>query len=77
MRVKHPKKGVESALAAAEKADWTVMTASSGHRWGVMRCGTDSYSECQMSIWTTPRSINLHAGQIRRLIRCYPQEFDW
>ena len=74
--MKHPKQGVKSALVAAEKAGWTVMPVSSGHRWGVMRCGTDSYSEYQMSIWTTPRSINPHAGQIRRFIGRCPHRFD-
>ena len=53
-RAKHPKKEVETALRDAESAGWTVTPTQSGHRWGVMRCGMEGPSGCQISIWSTP-----------------------
>lgn len=70
-RSRHPKKDVEVALAYAEKAGWDVVSRSSGHRWGVARCGQAGRSGCQVSIWSTPRSPGNHAKQIRRAVdRC-------
>ena len=70
-RAKHPKKEVESALSDAESAGWTVTPTQSGHRWGVIRCGVEGPSGCQISIWSTPRNTGNHAKQLRRFIaRC-------
>jgi len=74
-RSRHPKEDVDAALAAAEEAGWTVIPTSSGHRWGVMRCGEASRSGCQISIWSTPRSPDTHAKQIRRALNRCPH--DW
>ena len=49
-----PKKDVENALAQLEEAGWTIAIASSGHRWGLAKCGESSRAGCQMSIWSTP-----------------------
>jgi hypothetical protein len=70
-RARHPKKDVEKALGEAEERGWTVTPTTSGHRWGVMRCGETSRSGCQVSIWSTPRSPGNHARQIGRAVdRC-------
>jgi hypothetical protein len=70
-RARHPKKDVEAALAELEDAGWTVTSTASGHRWGVARCAESSRSGCQISIWSTPRSPENHARQIRRVLdRC-------
>lgn len=70
-RARHPKKEVEKALAQMEKAGWEVAMASSGHRWGVAKCGEASRAGCQVSIWSTPRSPGHHARQLlHRLEQC-------
>jgi hypothetical protein len=70
-RRRHPKKDVEEALAEAENSGWRVESASSGHRWGVMRCSELSSEGCQVSIWSTPRNPGNHAKQLRRAVdRC-------
>ena len=66
-RARHPKKEVEAALAELEDAGWTVAPNASGHRWGVARCAESSRSGCQVSIWSTPRSPDNHARQLRRV----------
>ena len=73
-RARHPKKDVEAALVELEEAGWTVTPTSSGHRWGVARCGEASRSGCQVSIWSTPRSPGNHARQLRRTLERCPHE---
>jgi hypothetical protein len=71
VRARHPKKEVEEALNEAEKAGWIVLPTSSGHRWGVLRCGEASRSGCQISIWSTPRNAGNHARQLLQAVgRC-------
>jgi len=69
------KKEVEDALTEAERAGWTVIPTSSGHRWGVMRCGEASRSGCQVSIWSTPRNPGNHARQLCRALERCPHEW--
>ncbi len=70
-RRRHPKPPVERALAAAESAGWSVEPTGAGHRWGVMRCAEASRAGCQVSVWSTPRSPDNHAKQLRRALeRC-------
>ena len=76
MRARHPKKDVEIALAEVEAAGWTVTPKSSGHRWGVMKCGEASRSGCQVSIWSTPRNAGHHANQLRRFVKRCPHEWS-
>ena len=75
-RARHPKKDVEAALADAEEAGWTVTPTSSGHRWGVLRCGEASRLGCQVSVWSTPRNPGNHAKQIRRALDRCPHEWS-
>jgi hypothetical protein len=66
-RNRHPKKEVEQALQYSEENRWTVEQTSSGHKWGVARCGQG----CKVSIWSTPRNPGNHAKQVRRAVdRC-------
>ncbi|MCY3860608.1 MAG: hypothetical protein OXG34_06285 [bacterium] len=70
-RSRHPNKEVEAVLVEAEKAGWTVVDTSSGHRWGVMRCVEASRSGCQVSIWSTPKNPGNFARHLRREVgRC-------
>ena len=69
-------KDVEAALVELEEAGWTVTPTSSGHRWGVARCGEASRSGCQVSIWSTPRSPGNHAQQLRRTLERCPHEWE-
>ena len=60
----------------AEDAGWAVRHTVSGHRWGVMLCGESSRAGCQVSIWSTPRSADNHARQLRRALRRCLHEWD-
>ena len=52
----------------------TMSQTSSGHRWGVARCGESNRSGCQVSIWSSPRSSGGHARQLMRALeRCVHQ----
>ena len=73
-RSRHPKKGVEAALAELEEAGWTVTATSGGHAWGVARCGESSRLGCQVWIWSTPRNQDNHARQIVRSLQRCPHE---
>ena len=71
-RDRHPRNVIAGALRNAEPAGWPVAPTSSGHRWGVMRCGEASRSGCQVSIWSTPRNSGTHAKQLTRFVdRCH------
>lgn len=61
----HSKKQVRKALDEAHKAGFDVKETTAGHRWGYVRC-----TECgqTFSVWSTPRSADNHAKQIRRFI---------
>lgn len=74
---RHPKKDVEDALAEAEESGWRVESTRKGHRWGVTRCPEQSRDGCQVSIWSTQRSPENHAKQLRRAVdRCPHKEDD-
>jgi hypothetical protein len=67
VRRRHPKKDVEAALRHAELLGWRVAATTSGHRWGIARCGLG----CSVSIWSTPKNPGNHAKGIRRAVeRC-------
>ena len=76
-RARHPRKDVETALAWAEAAGWRVTPTSSGHRWGVMRCGSpEGQAGCQASIWSTPRNPSDHGRQIMRRVQKCPHRSE-
>jgi hypothetical protein len=63
----HPKKQIEPVLRLAEQRGWIITPTKAGHRWGKAQCGRG----CTISIWSTPRSPDVHAQQILRAIdRC-------
>lgn len=70
--MKHPSKEIRKALKEAEAAGWTVKKASArSHAWGRIYCPY-GHSQCQMSIWSTPRVPEHHARLIRAYIRKCP-----
>jgi hypothetical protein len=60
----HPNKHVEAAVVYAESKGWRV-EMSKGHAWGKLFCPLADPSGCRMSVWSTPRSPENHAKQIR------------
>lgn len=71
-RSRHPKKEVEAAIAHAEENGWRV-SVGGAHAWGAIycpykddecRCGTF----CTASVWSTPKSAENHAKQLRRVV---------
>lgn len=68
----HPKKEVEQALRHAEAMGWSVVVGG-GHCWGRLYC---PYNDrecrcgefCVTSIWSTPRSPDNLARQLRRVV---------
>ena len=72
-RAVHPNKHIEAALKYAEEQGWEVVKASgSAHAWGRARCPGKSRGDCQLSIWSTPRSPENHARQILRRVNACP-----
>ena len=71
-RRRHPNKEIEAAVPYAETHGWTVLLLK-GHAWGKImcpwndaecRCGTF----CQKSIWSTPKTPENMAAQLRRAV---------
>ncbi|WP_424819640.1 hypothetical protein [Salinisphaera sp.] len=69
---KHPSKAIEQAVAHAEANGWRV-EKSRGHAWGRLFCPHND-SDCRCgefcitSVWSTPRTPEAHARQIRRVV---------
>lgn len=71
-RNKHPKKEIEQALAYAEFRGWRLEIGGA-HAWGKMYCLANDRDcrcgeFCIVSIWSTPKSVENHARQIRRVV---------
>ncbi|MCU4358463.1 hypothetical protein [Acinetobacter ursingii] len=63
---KHPNKHIEEAIQYAMENGWYVVeSGKSAHSFCRLKC-VYGYSEHQMSIWSTPKSPENHAKQIRR-----------
>jgi hypothetical protein len=60
---RHPKKEIRDAVKYAEDAGWTTFFRH-GHAWAVLYCGQG----CHVSVWSTPRSSDNHARQIKKAI---------
>lgn len=71
-RTRHPKKEIEAAVAYAESKGWTLVSAGkSAHAWGILRCPANQRGGCSKSVYSTPRSAQNHADDIRRYVdRC-------
>ena len=67
VRSKHPNKDIELALKYAEAKGWRYQpTGNSAHAWGKILCPLASREGHSMSIWSTPKSAENHAKQIKR-----------
>ncbi|MEM8946283.1 MAG: hypothetical protein AAGD11_14005 [Planctomycetota bacterium] len=62
----HPNKHIRAALKYAEECGWRFVK-SKGHAYGRIFC-QHGHSDCQMSIWSTPRNPENHARAIRRKV---------
>lgn len=69
----HSKKQVRDALDEAHAADFGIYATSAGHRWGYVECGKCGQ---HFSVWSTPRSADNHAKQIRRFVKKHSHEDD-
>ena len=66
---KHPNKHINEAIEYAVKNGWDVVeTGNSGHAFCRLKCNK-GHSEHQMSVWSTPRSPENHAKQIKAKIK--------
>lgn len=75
MRDRHPNKEIEGALQYAESLGWEVKKAGkSSHAWGRVYCPHGGREGCLFSVWSTPRSPQNHARQIRRNVDNCPHE---
>ena len=70
-RSRHPKPQVEKAVQYAEQLGWRV-ELSNGHAWGHLYCPQSDRTGCIVSVWSTPRSADNHARQLRKAIDCCP-----
>jgi hypothetical protein len=69
-RPRHPNKHIEAVVQYAESVGWRV-SLSNGHAWGHILCPHTARDGCMLSVWSTPRSAENHARQLRREIdRC-------
>lgn len=69
LRPKHPNKDIEKALQYAEAKGWRYQySGNSAHAWGRMLCPLANRDGHAMSIWSTPRSAENHAKQIKRTV---------
>ena len=66
---KHPNKEIRAAIEYAKSEGW-IFEESSGHPFGRLRCGTsdDEHKTHQLSVWSTPKSAEVHARQIRKKV---------
>lgn len=69
-RPRHPNKEIEKAIQEAESNGWYYKpSGNSAHAWGRLYCPLNNREGCMMSIWSTPKSANNHANQIRQKIK--------
>ena len=68
---KHPKKSIREAITHAEQRGWTFAKAGPrAHIFGTLRCQF-GHRECLLFVYSTPRSPDRHARDIRRAVdRC-------
>lgn len=75
-RPRHKDKHIEKAVAVAEALGWRV-EMSNGHAWGRLFCSFEARGGCIISVWSTPKSGEDHARQIRReLDKCPHQRVE-
>jgi hypothetical protein len=72
---RHPNKEIQAALEYAQRMGWTVIKSAKGHCWGIIRC-PHGRGGCQKSVWSTPKSPQDHAKDIRRFVDKCPHGGD-
>lgn len=68
---KHPNKHVQAAIEYAIENGWVWVTAgNSSHTFCKLRCGNavDEHKTHMMSVWSTPKVMEVHAKQIIRKV---------
>lgn len=69
MRPKHPNKEIELAIKYAESKGWRYQpSGNSAHAWGRLLCPLAAREGHAMSVWSTPKSNEDHAKQIKRKV---------
>lgn len=64
----HPNKDIRKAIEYALENGWEIVkTGKSSHAICRLRC-LAGHAEHQMSVWSTPKSAENHARQIRRKV---------
>lgn len=68
---RHHNKHIREALEYAEDRGWTVKKSNArAHAWGTIFCEF-GHKTCWMAIYSTPKSPENHAREIRRKVdRC-------
>ena len=73
----HPNKHIREAIGFAIGAGWRLRRSSArAHTWGLLLCPHAARSGCRLAVYSTPRSPEDHAGDIRRAVRRCPHERD-
>lgn len=69
VRHKHPSKEIEQTIKYAESKGWRYQaTGNSAHAWGRLLCPLANREGHAISVWSTPRSAENHARQIRHAV---------
>ena len=77
VRPKHPNKEIEQAIKYAELKRWRyVPSGNSAHSWGRLLCPLSNRQGHSMSIWSTPRTPENHAQQIKRTVDACEHQGD-
>lgn len=63
----HPSKEIEAVVTYAESKGWT-WTKVNGHAWGKLYCAHHDRDGCKLFVWSTPRSPQNHAKDLKRTI---------
>ncbi|MFH5804385.1 hypothetical protein [Alienimonas sp. DA493] len=68
----HPNKHIREAIEYALSRGWRLEKAGgSSHNWGTLLCGAGSRGGCIQRVYSTPRSPENHANDIRKKVdRC-------
>ena len=73
LRMAHPNKDIQAALAYAGTKGWRFEKSSArAHAYGRLYCHHAERDGCKMSIWSTPRNPTNFAKAIRRAVDACP-----
>tara|TARA_R110002126_G_scaffold123850_1_gene265730 strand:- start:3183 stop:3428 length:246 start_codon:yes stop_codon:yes gene_type:complete len=77
VRPKHPNKTIEQAIKYAESKGWRYQpSGQSAHAWGRLLCSFKDREGHAMSVWSTPKSPENHARQIKRNVDACEHQGD-